>query len=669
MLISIANLNKGDQKRGFIVQAISNLPLLSQLPRVELAKLVSDIEAIEVPRGELVDPEDAGASYVYFIYVGKVGLYLEVNDVPVTLMTMGPGETLGEIGVEPALPETRFTYRAVEDAVLYRLETSRFEAILGQHPNLLRQFSQAMVKRSAVALDELARTKTALMLHAEEVWASLEGATESMESVSAAAVSTAVAMERPTEEKPKARGFSWRTWAVYGLPVLAGLGVATAGGTQLSFSAMRTCLGILVWGVGSWLFDALPDYVVALGIGLVAGVVGIVSPEVAFSGFSNRTWFLLLAVLGISAGISRTGLLYRIALHMLRLFPPTYTGQSTALAIGGLILAPFLPGVTGRQAMASRLSLELSEAMRFKDNSRESAGLAMACFLGFSCIYYISLTGGSVTLLIWSVLPEAAKAGISWGSWFLAALPASAFVFLSTLLAILRLYRPQQSIRVSPQLVQSQLSVLGPMSRHEWLTVWVVLAIVGAFITQPLHGIDPTWVALPGFLLLAASGIIDKDLLRKGIDWGFLLLTGGLLGIATLTDKSGFVKLMSGAIVPLVQPLAGHPWLFLTGVAVLTALIHLAVPFQPTILLAALALAPISQKLGYNPFIVGLVILIMASHFIIPQGNPMYMAAYGGSEERAFRHKQIRSLSLIHAALTLGGVWLSIPFWQWLGLL
>lgn len=656
------------------MKALQDVPLLSQLPRVELAKLVSDIQTLEIARGETISPTDGEGSYVYLVYGGKIGLLLEVDQTLVTLMVLGVGEILGEVTPQSGPFEDRFIYRALEDSVLFRMEKARFQGILTQHPTLLGQFSQAMVRRSSFVLDELARTKTALLLHAEEVWASLEAANEAVESLSASAVTLSAPLEPAPATQPSAKAkwtlaWSWRSFLHYGFPVLAAFLVATVGGTDLTFSAVRACLGILIWGVLSWLFDSLPDYVVALTIVLVAAVGGIVTPEIAFSGFASRTWFLLLAVLGISAGISRTGLLYRVALHMLKLFPPTYGGQSTALALGGLVLAPFLPGVTGRQAMAARLALELSEAMRFKPRSRESAGLAMACFMGFSCIYYISMTGGSVTLLVWSILPAAAKASLSWSSWFLAALPAALFVFGATLYAILRFFRPTVPVRIASNIVDSQLRVLGPMSRQEWITVWVVLAIVGAFITQPLHGVDPTWVALPGFLFLCSAGIVDKDLLRRGIDWGFLLLTGGLLSVAALTEKSGFVKAVSGAIAPLVQPLADHPWLFLSGIALLTAIIHLAVPFQPTILLTALALSPIAAQLGYNPFVVGLVILIMASHFVIPHGNPMYMAAYGGTEERAFTHRQVWRLSLVHAGITLAAIWVSIPVWSWLGIL
>jgi anion transporter len=646
------------------VQALHEVPMLSRLPRVELAKLVSDTETINVASGSEIPQTHGDRPSVFFIRAGRVGVYLEVESTPVLLMVLSPGEVVGEAGGEER-GSRKYIYRSMEETVLLRLQRSRFEEMLAHHPSLLRQFSEAMVQRSQMMLDELARTKSALLLHAAEVWYMVEDTTGAIESVSAAAIAP----------EPEVTGvrlrtlWNWRLVYRHAAPVGAAAAVLIIGAVRTGFSPVLACLAILVWGVCAWLLDELPDYVVALAIGLAATVFNIVKPEVAFSGFSNRTWFLLLAVLGISAGISRTGLLYRVALQMLRLFPSTYYGQSAAIALGGFVLAPFLPGVTGRQAMASRLSLELGEAMGFKPNSRGAAGLAMACFLGFSCLYYISLTGGSVTLMIWSVLPAATKASLSWSSWFLAALPTAALVLTATLYAILRMYKPDQGIRVSRAVLDSQLKVLGPMTRHEWTTVWVVLAIVLAFITQPLHGVDPTWVALPGFLLLCAVGIVDKDVLRKGIDWGFLLLTGGLLGLVSITSESGLVTLLSKALVPLIEPLAGNPWVFLTAVAVATAVIHLAVPFQPTILLTALALLPVSAKLGYNPFVVGLVILVMASHFVIPHSNPMYMAAYGGSEERAFKHAQVRKLALIHAAITLGAVWASIPIWHLLGLI
>jgi len=256
------------------LQALSDVPLLSQLPRVELAKLVSDIHTLEVARGETISLTEAEATYVYLVYGGKIGLFLEVDQTPVTLMVLGAGEILGEVAPETGPLDERFIYRALEQSVVIRIEKARFQGILSQHPILLGQFSQAMVRRSSSVLDELARTKTALLLHAEEVWASLEAANEAVESLSATSA-TIAAPAPPGPATPLVRlkrGLPWSRQALlhHGLPVVAAVLVATVGGTNLSFSTVRAFLGILVWGVFSWLFDALPDYVVALTIGLVA---------------------------------------------------------------------------------------------------------------------------------------------------------------------------------------------------------------------------------------------------------------------------------------------------------------------------------------------------------------------------------------------------------------
>ena len=47
-------------------------------------------------------------------------------------------------------------------------------------------------------------------------------------------------------------------------------------------------------------------------------------PEVALSGFTKASWFLFVGALGVGAGVTRSGLLYRAALVMLRRVRPSY---------------------------------------------------------------------------------------------------------------------------------------------------------------------------------------------------------------------------------------------------------------------------------------------------------------------------------------------------------
>lgn len=73
-------------------------------------------------------------------------------------------------------------------------------------------------------------------------------------------------------------------------------------------------LAILATGVILWMLEIFDQYVVALMLLLSWIVFGIVPPEVALSGFSQSSWFFVLGVLGLGAAVTKTGLLYRLAL-------------------------------------------------------------------------------------------------------------------------------------------------------------------------------------------------------------------------------------------------------------------------------------------------------------------------------------------------------------------
>jgi hypothetical protein len=63
------------------------------------------------------------------------------------------------------------------------------------------------------------------------------------------------------------------------------------------------------------------------------GGTGLVTLPVAFSGFASSSWLLALGALALAAAMARTGLLFRMALLLLRTFPASATGQLLALLI------------------------------------------------------------------------------------------------------------------------------------------------------------------------------------------------------------------------------------------------------------------------------------------------------------------------------------------------
>jgi anion transporter len=649
-----------------------DVPLLSALSKVEQAKLLSDMEILSFPAGMLIQAAGESATWVYFLMEGHVELSGLEDGEAVPIMVLGPGDLFGEGGLMKSVPEG-LQAKAVDAVHLARLPVSRFARLLQTEPGLARDLLETIANRSASLISEMARVKRMLSAYAAEVWSAIPPAQQD----DAVAAMAPESDSTPQLLPPRRRSKSTKSEPLS--PVVlqqlkTGAGVVVS--TILAFLVFHFNAGpyplamgsaILAWAACNWLLGILPDYATALIACALAVMFKVAAPAISFSGFANPSWYLLLGVLGIGVAVNRSGLLYRLALHMLRLLPSNYMGQSLALGLTGVMFTPLLPSANSRSAMASPLARELSEAMHFPQLGKGAAGLAMASFLGFGQMYFLFLNGTNICLLAWSLLPDVVRSKVTWLYWLGAALPLGLLIFAGSYGAILAMFRPEPTSGVSRQTIRAQLKVLGPVTSMERSTAWVLSLVLLGFITQDLHGIDPSWIALFGFLTLVAIGIIDKTAL-KTIDWSFLLLVGALVSLSDVTKATGLTDSLTGWIGPLLQPLGHSPYLFLGAVAVLTLLARLAVPIQQVVLVMVVSLTPVGIQLGYSPFVVALVVLTLSNAWILPQQNSMYLTVFSGTEERCFTHKQVRGLSLVHAGIEILAILASVPFWHYLGL-
>lgn len=85
-------------------------------------------------------------------------------------------------------------------------------------------------------------------------------------------------------------------------------------------------LGIFFCAVVFWIFEVFADYVTALLMCTAWAGTGIVPFKTAFAQFSSDTWFLLIAAFGLGVAVARSGLLNRVSLKIMELFPVPYSG-------------------------------------------------------------------------------------------------------------------------------------------------------------------------------------------------------------------------------------------------------------------------------------------------------------------------------------------------------
>ena len=97
----------------------------------------------------------------------------------------------------------------------------------------------------------------------------------------------------------------------------------------LTPESMRV-IGVLVWAIIFWVGGVLPEAVTAMLMSVLFIVVsgGLVSVAKSFSAFAGSTIWLVIAAIALGVSVKACGLLERISLLLLKLFPKNFFGQS-----------------------------------------------------------------------------------------------------------------------------------------------------------------------------------------------------------------------------------------------------------------------------------------------------------------------------------------------------
>jgi len=428
-------------------------------------------------------------------------------------------------------------------------------------------------------------------------------------------------------------------------------------------------LATLTTGMIFWVFGVFEEYLVALLMLISWLLLGIASPQYALAGFSKSSWFFILGVLGIGAAVTKSGLLYRVALQLLHRIPPNYKIYSLMLNVSGLLATPVLPEVKARIAIMAPIGHAISETMGFKPRSNGSAGISLSGYVGFSQMTFVFLTGANTCILGWSLLPESARAQFGFMPWMLAALPAGIFTLAALFFALQFLFPLDEGPTISAGTVKTQLQILGPLTKVEWLSIGILTATVIGWLGKPLHGIDEAWVALSGFVLFAATNVLSKSGVKNNIDWGYLIFLGVITSLAGLITHLKLEGWLRGLLRPILLPVSDHPVAFLIFVALIVYVVRFYFNKNSVIVLLSLSLTSWAQEIGIHPGVLLLVMLMAIESWFLPHQTPSYQIAYYSTDEKAFSHSQARKLMIAKFFVSLIAIAISVPYWQMLGLI
>lgn len=434
-------------------------------------------------------------------------------------------------------------------------------------------------------------------------------------------------------------------------------------------SAATRLLGLISATLILWVFRVLPDYGVALAFAMVVVLTHLETAQTVMGGFASTTWFMTLGVLGLGAAITGSGLFYRLSLHLVRLFPLSYYWQIIATGIMGVVVMALIPQQTARTVITSQMLVNLSESLGYKTPSKASTGLFVASFLGLGQLGFLFLTGSTTSLIAWGLLPGDVRAQFTWGYWFIAALPPTLIVIAIILLSTVLLYRPETQPKISYTMVQTQLNILGSLSHKEWISLAVLCLTVTGWLTSSYHGIDSAWIAIIAFAVLVNTGIVDWNMLRKGIDWELLIHMGVTLSIPTLLKQAKIDQWLVDTLSPIIVPFMDSPAWFFLIIALLTYALKLVFTSFLAVVTLCVALLPLSIDVGMSPWIIAMIVLIASEVWFFPYQVDWHMLAYSTTDGKGFSYPLMLRINPIYALAYIVALIAAIPYWRYLGLM
>jgi len=414
-------------------------------------------------------------------------------------------------------------------------------------------------------------------------------------------------------------------------------------------------------------FDILPDAIVALALVSVWVVGGLVAPRTALDGFASQSWLLVLTVLAVGVAVGKTGLLYRVALAALGRRRTGLTGQCLTLALVGTAVTPMLPNATSRMALAAPVVREVAEALGYDIDRRASTAIALAALIGFGQMAALFLTGSSVGLLVYGLLPPSVQAEFGFARWFLVALPLHVVLFALSMFALAIFYRPAQTAPVSGDRLALQRAVLGRMRRDELVCLVVLLALIAGFLTEPLHGVNGAWLGVTALVVLAVAGIVDANMLRTGVNWTFLVFFGVITTLSVVFAALKIDVWIAARVAGPIQAVAGSGIVFCLALTVIGFALSFVVRWQAAAPLLTLVAIPAGNAAGVHSFVVALIAIVATQGWFLPYQSTIYLALYHGSGE-LFTHRDARVLAWLWGAIVLVAVLAAAFVWRAMGL-
>lgn len=439
----------------------------------------------------------------------------------------------------------------------------------------------------------------------------------------------------------------------------------------LTPAAMRY-MGIFVAYLIILVSQAIADWVASILTMCALVATSAATIPQAFSAFGQSTMWMIIGVLALAIALSNSGLIKRVAIKIMSLFPTSYNGLVASLMTAGIVSAPLVSSIIGKTNLMLPIATQVTEQAGIKERSRPALGLFTASFM---CAYIIGnafLSGSGNPAMLMGFFPEAQKASFDYMTWLGASSIWLVVTLVGTLLFCIIFCKPKPGewTAVDKDTFKNSYKELGPWSSAEKKAIVVLaLALIG-WITQSIHGIDASIVALAAVALCAIFGFYTAADFTSKTPWPLVIFIGALLSISALLGPMGVSTWLSSILAPFLSPILSNHWIFIPTLIIFICVVRSVIISNNALLAIVVAVfGPLIAAAGVSMYVLLFTMLMTGVVWYVEYQNPLIPAFLMAGGNKYVTFKEFRKVSFLNMAICLVAFTVSIPLWTAMGLL
>lgn len=297
-------------------------------------------------------------------------------------------------------------------------------------------------------------------------------------------------------------------------------------------------ISLLITTVIYWASNLIPDYYTSLIFIFVSLSFSLTPKELIFSGFSSPAFWLVFSGMLIANAINKVKLSEQMISFFSKIKNPSYFNLLIIISIFSLSFAFIMPSGVGRVVLLIPISIIVAKNFGFEKKDKGYTGIILCFILCTTIPGFSILPANAPNMIMIGLISEIYNINLLYSHYLF-----SNFLMLGILknifIVLLLYYFFKDTTKIKDNSKEKNIE----KTKEQKIVITTLIIMIGFWLTDFIHGINPSIIAMIGILFLSFPkiGIINtKDI--NTLNFSSLIFLAGVISFGSVTANSDFIK-------------------------------------------------------------------------------------------------------------------------------